>query len=376
MATAGGLYVHSDSGALAGRDDYTTLIIVHGYVWHAGRRIMSCYWSTFVKLQPLAATYGVRIIALNRREYPGSVPYTAEERALLPPVPDKPLTDPEHIRSSQQMLETFMRDRAHELYQSVQGLVVERNLPPARAESQTSGIVLIGWSLGATWMTALLAHIAEFPVGAVNLRDYVRRVVLFDPPSFLLGYPYPARNRWNPLFDTSLTYEERGQVFTNWITSYFAHGDTLDTFERRHALKTPPSTIAAMSKEDFEATVHVQPGVPGGSDWTLMHGCHALGVYGTLRKGALFLPQDGEKKTSGEEWRDVEVRYVWGDRSVWDVPYAALLLRQEVADGVRDGKSMRKFTSLCVKGTNHFSQWDDPGRALQAFLAEPQECDA
>lgn len=32
MATVGGLYVHSDSGAPAGRDEYTTLIIVHGYV--------------------------------------------------------------------------------------------------------------------------------------------------------------------------------------------------------------------------------------------------------------------------------------------------------------------------------------------------------
>ncbi|KAL1945086.1 hypothetical protein VTO73DRAFT_2706 [Trametes versicolor] len=368
MTTVGGLYVHSDSGAPAGHDDYTTLIIVHGYVWHAG---------TFVKLQPLAATYGVRIIALNRREYPGSVPYTAEERALLPPVPDKPLTDADQIRSAQQMLEMFMRDRAHELYQTIEGLVVERNLPPASTGSQTSGIVLVGWSLGATWMTSLLAHIAEFPVGTVNLRDYVRRVVLSDPPSFLLGYPYPAHNRWNPLFDTSLTYEERGKVFTNWITSYFAHGDTVDTFERRHALETPPSTLATQTKEDFEATVHVAPGVPrSGADWRLMYGCTAFGVYEPLRKGTLFLPQEGEKETSGEEWRDVEVRYVWGDRSVWDVPYAALLLRQEVADGVREGRPMRKFTSLCVKGTNHFAQWDDPERILQAFLAEPQECDA
>ncbi|EIW58385.1 uncharacterized protein TRAVEDRAFT_64846 [Trametes versicolor FP-101664 SS1] len=366
MATAGGLYVHSDSGAPAGCDDYTTLIIVHGYVWHAG---------TFAKLQPLAATHGVRIIALNRREYPGSVPYTAEERALLPPVPDEPLTDVAQIRSNQQMLQMFMRDRGYELYQSIEGLVVEHNLPAA---SQTGGIVLVGWSLGATWMMSLLKHIAEFPIGAVNLRDYVRRVILSDPPSCLLGYPYPAQDPWNPFFDTSLTYEERGQVFTNWITSYFAHGPTLDTYERRHALQTPPSTIAAQTKEDFEATVHVPPGVPGGSDWTLLHGCAAYGVYGTLREGALFLsqPDDSGEKTIGDEWRDVELRYVWGDQSVWEVPYAAQLLRQEVADGAREGKPIRKFTSLCVKGTNHFAQWDAPERTLQAFLAEPQGCDA
>ncbi|KAI0630814.1 Alpha/Beta hydrolase protein [Trametes polyzona] len=373
MATAGGLYVYKDSGPPSGvRDDYTTLLIVHGYVWHGG---------TFSRLFPFAAAHGVRIIALNRREYPGSTPYTAEERAMLPSVPKQPLTNEREIHSAKQMLETFMRDRALDLYRTIEDLIVQLRLPTIKTDSGTGGVVLVGWSLGATFMMALLRHITEFPVGTVNLRDYVRRVVLSDPPSCLLGHPYPEQDPYNPLFDTSLSYEERGKVFTNWITSYFAHGDTLETFERRNALQDPPSTIARMSKEDFEATVHVPPGVPGGSDWTLLHGCAALGVYATLREGALYLREPSATGTEhtaavGDEWRDVEVRYVWGDRSVWEVPYAVQLLRREMDEAKRAGKPMRNFTLRRIAGANHFAQWDYPEQTLVAFLSGQEECDA
>ncbi|KAH9851838.1 Alpha/Beta hydrolase protein [Lenzites betulinus] len=367
MATTNRLYVHHDSGAPEGRDDYTTLVVVHGYVWHA---------ATFAKLLPHAAAQGVRIILLNRREYPGTTQYTEEERAGLPPIPEEPLTDENEIRSARQMLLSFMRDRALELYHTIQDIVTERAIPAARPESHTGGIVLVGWSMGATWMTALLTHIAEFPIGAVNLRDYVRRVILSDPPSSLLGYPYPKDDPYNPFFDTSLTHEERLKVFTTWITSYYAHGATLAAFERRRGLTTPVPTIEGMTTEDFESTVHVPPGLPGGADWTLILGCITLGAYKPLREGALYLSDDVEgTKRAGDGWRDVEVRYVWGERSIWEVPYAAQLLRQEAADAKKGGKPFRKLTTFCIRGANHFAQWDYPEESLRAFLAGPQDCD-
>ncbi|KAI8989169.1 hypothetical protein BD414DRAFT_486289 [Trametes punicea] len=367
METPGGLHVFNDSGRPQGHDDYTTVIVLHGYVWHAG---------IFSKLFPLAQSRGIRLISLNRREYPGATPYTAEERALLPPVLDKPPTNEGEIRSASEMLETFMRQRARELYECLQALVVERSIPRIRADSSAKGgIILVGWSLGATWMTALLSHVSSFPVNDVRLGEYIRRIVWYDPPACLLGYPYPETDPYNPFNDTSLTHEERGQAFTKWITSYFSHGDTLETFERRKPLTTPPSTLAAMSNEDFQATVHVPPGVPGGSDWTLLHGCLTYGTFGNLRKGALFLsprsPQGAHRHfTVGDIWADVEVRYVWGDHSVWEVPYAASLLREEVDGAKADGEAIRPVTILRVNGANHFAQWDYPERVLEAFLAE------
>ncbi|KAI0761772.1 hypothetical protein BD413DRAFT_616770 [Trametes elegans] len=95
MAPFGGLHVLSDTGPPDGQDVYTTLVFIHGYVWHGG---------AFGKLLPLAPHFGCRIIVLNRRDYPGASPYTAEERALLPPVPDRPRTNPDEIRSSREML--------------------------------------------------------------------------------------------------------------------------------------------------------------------------------------------------------------------------------------------------------------------------------
>ncbi|KAH9893208.1 Alpha/Beta hydrolase protein [Cubamyces lactineus] len=363
MATPSGLSVLSDSGAPKGCTNYQTIVVIHGYVWHGG---------IFSKLLPLADRQGVRVILLNRREYPGSTPYTAEERALLPSVTDKPPTDDTVIRSATEMLETFMQQRARELYECLQTLVMDRSIPPIRSGTEPSGIILVGWSLGAMWMTALLSHVAHFPVDKVNLRDYMRRIVLFDPPACLLGYPYPEQDPYNPFYDTSLTYEERGRFFTNWITSYFSHGDTLETFERRRASQVPPPTLASMSAEDFQSTVHVPPGVPGGSDWMLLHGCFMFDIFSKLRLGAFFLSpgQNGEAATRpiGDEWRDVEVHYIWGDHSIWEAPYCAMMMRQEIDMAEKEEPQLRPITIQRLKGANHFAQWDYPTETLEAFL--------
>ncbi|KAI9056341.1 hypothetical protein FKP32DRAFT_1599068 [Trametes sanguinea] len=368
--TSSGLYVFKDSGVPGDRDYYTTVVVVHGYVWHG---------AIFSKMFSLAQSRGVRIILLNRREYPGAKPYTPEERALLPPVEEKPPTDEAKLRSGVDMLETFMQQRARELYDTLQELAVERQIPPASKDCQSGGIILVGWSLGSAWMNALLSHVGSFPVGEVALGRYVRRVVWYDAICFLLGYPYPSHDPYDPLWDSSLTYEERGRVFTNWITSYFAHGDTPETFERRKGLKTPPPTIAMMSKDDFDSTVHVPPGVPGGADWTLLHDLHNYDMFRRLREGAIYLSDGSRSKKGGggaaatvvgDDWRDVEVRYVWCDHSVWEVPYATILLREELDRAEMDGRSARRVTMSRLKGANHFAQWDHPAATLEAFLTD------
>ncbi|OSC99683.1 hypothetical protein PYCCODRAFT_1438052 [Trametes coccinea BRFM310] len=370
MTTTSGLFVFKDSGVPEGRDpnSYTTVVVVHGYVWHG---------AIFSKLFSLAQSRGVRIILLNRREYPGAKPYTPEERALLPPVLDTPPTDEAELRSGAEMLEMFMQQRARELYDTLQELVVERQIPPADKDAQAGGIILVGWSLGSAWMNALLSHVGSFPVGEVALKGYIRRVIWYDTICFLLGYPYPSHDPYNPLWDSSLTYEERGRVFTGWVTAYFSHGDTPETFERRKWLKTPPSTLATMSKDDLESTVHIPPGVPGGADWILLHDLHKYDVFRRLKEGALYLSDDPHKKSGsggeprahvGDEWRDVEVRYVWCDHSVWEVPYAVYLLREELDRAKKDGGSVRRMTMSRLKGANHFAQWDHPAATLESFL--------
>ncbi|KAH9015755.1 alpha/beta-hydrolase [Lactarius deliciosus] len=54
--------------------DYVTLVMVHGRGGTA---------DFFVRFLPLAGKLGVRVVALNRRDYPGSAPFSEEDRALL-----------------------------------------------------------------------------------------------------------------------------------------------------------------------------------------------------------------------------------------------------------------------------------------------------
>ncbi|KAL7281216.1 hypothetical protein ACG7TL_004524 [Trametes sanguinea] len=374
MTLPGGYHIFADSGAPEGLEHYPTVVIIHGYVWHAG---------VFSRLLPLAPSRRSRIILLNRKEYPGAAPYTAEERALLPDLLHDSPTQETETRLATEKLQTFMKLCAQELYEYLQALVVERHIPPACRTAQDCGIVLAGWSLGACWMTALLTYVARFPVGDVPLREYIRRVILYDAPTRLLGYPYPAHDPYNPFADESLTYEERERVFTEWITSYYAHGDTVDTLERRNALDAPPPTIASISAEELAAMVHVPPGMPGGSDWCLLYGGARYDIFSGLRKGAIFLsPEpgtatgiegtDGSGRVLGaaraDAWEDVEVRYVWGERSVWEMPYAATMLRQELEDAKGSGRRIRPVSILRVEGANHFAQWDYPDRVLDAFL--------
>ena len=127
----------------------------------------------FKKLLPLARENNVRIVLPNRRDYPGSTPFSPDEVARLAELANAPAGTPGAAEGTQ----AEMKARARELYDYLVDLVQTQNIP--RAQGKTGGIVVAGWSIGATWITALLAHVAEFPVGDVRLGEYVRRLVLY-----------------------------------------------------------------------------------------------------------------------------------------------------------------------------------------------------
>ncbi|KAI0738097.1 hypothetical protein C8Q80DRAFT_1222720 [Daedaleopsis nitida] len=162
------LGVALDSGTPHGSADYTTVVILHGFVWHG-------------ETASLGKQHNSRIIVLNRRDYPGSTPYSDEERAALARLV---AASPGPEETQQQAL-AFMRDR----------------------EAKTGGIILVGWSFAVVWMLAFLAHTETFPTGDVDLGEYVRRVVLYDGA---MGHA-PPPNHYHPLSDTTLPAEERLQ---------------------------------------------------------------------------------------------------------------------------------------------------------------------
>lgn len=318
----------------------------------------------FSRLLPFAGQYRLRIVIVNRRGYPGAAPITDQDYTLLKCAADGDFDGPVELLA-------FMRDRAREVYDLLADFVFKNNIPAARPGENAGGIVIAGWSLGASWMTALLANVASFPVGNVKLASYVRRVVLHgttenthllrfsltkqsDAAYHTLGYSPPSRpgDAWNPFMDTSISPDETTVAFAYWVSGYYSHGDTSDKLERRTPLSDPPPTITTMTPEE-RANV-----IPSECDSLLLQAGLRSGLFGQLRESALFLspPKNGSELEERErdEWRAVEVRHVWCDQSVWELPYAAWALRAELDEAKLAGRLMRNVTIVRLKGGNHF----------------------
>ena len=125
------------------------------------------------KLLPLAHKYNARVVLPNRRDYPGSAPFSPEELANLTKLANAAPGSPEAVEGTEREVKT----RAQEVYDYLIDLVKTEHIPPV--QGKTGGIILAGWSFGAVWISALLANVATFPVGEIRLRDYVRQLVYY-----------------------------------------------------------------------------------------------------------------------------------------------------------------------------------------------------
>ena len=142
-----------------------------------------------------------------------------------------------------------------------------------------------------------------------------------------------------------------------WLSEYFAHGDTVDTLERRTPRADAPATLSRMTPAEVRATVCDAQAAPDGSDRLLLHWGVRTGLFGALRKRALFPP-----RAPAPAWPALEVRVVWGDQSVWEVLYATHALRAEIAEAAARRAPMRAVTMARVRGANHFVSRRFPDR--------------
>ena len=313
---------------------------------------------------PHAQAHNARIVTVNRRDYPGTKPYPPEELALLqPPAPDA-------TTSELEMLLEFSRHRGQELLAFLAELVRERGIPPANPAENKGGIVVAGWSMGMLWMNALLGSLetSDKEEGGVDLSKYLRRVIIHgasdnyvitlavndthrisDGASFLFGLPRPADD-YQPMI-----HPEQFDPVTglDWVGGYFSHGDTVDTLVRRTHDTDPLPTTRRMTQEEMTKTVDFQPGAPGGSDQLFVAAGYRTGLFGKLWEDAFPLPEQRQ-----EAWQNIEVRFVWCDRSIWEATHAAWWVQAQVAEARAKGKRVRNVTTLRFRGANHFvSLW-------------------
>ncbi|KAF9484545.1 alpha/beta-hydrolase [Pholiota conissans] len=341
-----GVFAIRDSGIPANTQDYTTLILIHGFAWHSGG---------FVRLLPIAAAANARVVLLNRRDYPGSARIPDKERRDLEALPSMP------AHAARETLRDHMRIRARELYDFLIDFVKKEPV------TVKGGLVLAGWSYGCNFVTALLAESPNFPKTPDNARlvDRIKRTVIYDPPYHALGYKSPT-NWYNPIFDSSIAPDERPKRFLTWVSGYYDHGETVFLLEQRTASADPRPTVLAMSPEDIEYGMDIRPTLPGGSDSIMLNEGIKHGLFATLREEAIYI---GKYPRRGREWNDIGLKYLWCDHSIWEMPYGALTFQGEIDDAKKMGRAMREVSVVRLKGANHFYHWDQPERALRAIIS-------
>jgi hypothetical protein len=123
---------------------------------------------------PFAAASRARVILVNRRDYPGSAPFSDAELASLGS-PD-------------------METRAKALAQQgidiglfLARLVRDEKIPPVSIDqdgNQQGGLVLVAWSLAHTPMSGFLAYADELPVDVLQtLEPCLRTYCIFGEPA-------------------------------------------------------------------------------------------------------------------------------------------------------------------------------------------------
>ncbi|PIL34412.1 hypothetical protein GSI_03187 [Ganoderma sinense ZZ0214-1] len=343
-----------DSGVPEGSDDYTTVVLFHGYTWSS----KACH-----RMLPLAKASNARLILANRRDYVGA------ERADLFAAAAVADSEPDAARTK---ILTWMHDRAREVYDLLVDIIGKNKTPLAHPEANTGGIVVAGWSFGTTLMTAFLANMASFLVGDVDLRKYLRRVVFLDPPDFALGFP-----QLSPMPEPDALPQGKDQLsdLPLFFSGYFKHGDVdnPDTYEIRTPLADPGPTWLKLTQEDIASFVDAVPGdLRGGMDNTLMTAGMASGAFAALREAAVRLPEEvvrGSGTEAGSSgWDAVEARHVWGDHSMAAMVFAMHSLQVDLEMERNAGVRLRNVTFTRVEGANHIMPWDLPERTLDAIL--------
>lgn len=115
---------------------------------------------TFQRLNPLAQPNSLRIISVNRREYPGSSPYSAQELTAF-------------IEGTDAERASLLEQQGRDLAMFLDALLSELSIP------QTGGIALIGWSMGTLFVLALIASIETLTTATQKrLSSFVHTVVM------------------------------------------------------------------------------------------------------------------------------------------------------------------------------------------------------
>ncbi|KAF8873509.1 hypothetical protein CPB85DRAFT_1236931 [Mucidula mucida] len=326
-----------DSGPPA-QDVYTTIIAVHGMIFTN---------LVFQKVLDIAPSKGVRFVALNRRPFPGSTPFTPEEL-------DVTLTGGTGDADRDAQIEA----RGHEIAMFVAEFIKKFKLPALSQDGKHGGVALLGWSVGAAYPLAAIGSSPTLPKDVQRLLGLnVRSLISYEPAGLVLGLGMPAQ-QWTPLADTTMPDDIRLPAFGQWVTAYFDHEDIVQrNLDKLSWILTSPSHVPTLYNipiNDLDGMM--QLGDDAATDLPFLVAFQNQ----LLTSGRKALFDVDIAKTFPRMKRSFLVgskTAAFGFAGLWAVQ------DEETANG---GSVPINYT--LIDGTNHFAHWDVPEFALNAFI--------
>ncbi|KAF9042291.1 hypothetical protein BJ165DRAFT_1529720 [Panaeolus papilionaceus] len=328
-------YSYIDSGK-PDDPEYDTIIIIHGHTFHGA--VFECLFKP-------ALSRGLRIIAINRRGYPGSTPITKEEIDIL-------------NSSSQDEIHGLAEQHGVNLARVIDRIMLDADLPPGR------NVTLSAWSLGNYFLVNILATIDALDEGVgERLKARVKGVLMWDAPVHCFGDRGPE-GHYVPLYDELIEPEKRGTAFGVWVAAHWRHGDIAShdfkQLEQRIPLEQPPPSIYGISPDKLMVMMNLSLDcqIP---DTMLLTTPNILAVQQRQTQKAFLDP------SIKKMWGDLKICHMVGDANCWPVIYGHWCLEDMVRKEVDTSAINMGFKTL--EGGNHFVMWEHPDLTLDALQA-------
>ncbi|KAI0755094.1 Alpha/Beta hydrolase protein [Daedaleopsis nitida] len=327
-----------DSGAPAtSTHDYVTIFAIHGMMFG---------YHIYDKVFALAQGADVRLVAINRRGYPGSTALSAEDMAAL--------------AGTDEQKEAFIQARGLEVATFIDKFIEVNDIPPISEDGTAGGIALMGWSLGCCVSLSVVSHIRSYPQSVQKrLGAYLRAHILHEPPQVALGHSISPKT-WLPNMNPNLTPEKGALLTAHYLSAYFRHGDlskrSPDALEYVVPATFRPPTVFSMSDAHMEKIFNLEAGGPD-TVWYLGSGPQLFASY----RKACFDKAVRAKVPKMKTWVLVgEATFTLCLGAAW---------RIEEEDAVAGGGFVK---TRWFPDINHFIQWDEPELAMKSFVEMSQ----
>ncbi|KAL0563146.1 hypothetical protein V5O48_018930 [Marasmius crinis-equi] len=334
-------FFFTDSGAPPDSKGYTTLVAIHG---------LGFTGAIFEKLQSQAQTHNLRIVALNRRDYPGSTPFSDVEL--------------EDLKSGDEARARRVFDSAGlHIALFLRKLIEEEGIPlPSEEAGRRGGIAVMGWSLGA--LTAMLPFaVPKSVLGEATyglLERYVRGLIILDPPYSALGYPDPSyikvEKMYNAFTDpTANGLEGVWDKFVHLASSRYQYDTVRDgvpiteSIEKTGLLSRTDQCLAdSWSREELERLSTAGAIVRG--DFA-MHGC--TGILNKITRQVLVAPES----RAATFFPRLSITYLYATQSIWTTIVGYIETRKLYQE---HKETIRTINFVELKGSDHFVHYNNP----------------